>query len=175
MKLNGRKIHRIIGQKKKEVPSKEIARDMKVSRRRVKQVWKYYRDRGKEPIIGQNLGRPKKTYDPAEAHERFKFGARMLDVVIRKRYKIKISHNRIYIYLLAHLLARGLAGEDLKRKKRRKWVSYERKHSMSAGRIDWHEGERTKCKVCVILDDASRKILTDGSSRPSIQRTLSSL
>ena len=33
---------------------------------------------------------------------------------------------------------------------------------MSAGHIDWHEDERTGLKVCVILDDASRKILAGG-------------
>ncbi len=60
---------------------------MKVSRRRVEQVWKYHRDHGKEPIIDRNQTRPKKSYNPVEvlivkeAHERLKFGARMLDVV----------------------------------------------------------------------------------------------
>jgi len=33
---------------------------------------------------------------------------------------------------------------------------------MSAGHIDWHEDERTGMMVCVILDDASRKILAGG-------------
>jgi putative transposase len=38
---------------------------------------------------------------------------------------------------------------------------------MSAGHIDWHEDERTGVKVCVIEDDASRKILV-GSEFPEI-------
>ena len=33
---------------------------------------------------------------------------------------------------------------------------------MSVGHIDWHEDKRTGLKVCVILDDASRKILAGG-------------
>jgi hypothetical protein len=33
---------------------------------------------------------------------------------------------------------------------------------MSAVHIDWHEDERTGRKVCVILDDAARKILAGG-------------
>ena len=33
-------------------------------------------------------------------------------------------------------------------------VRYERKHSLSAVHIDWHEWEGTDVKVCVILDDA---------------------
>lgn len=40
MKLNKRKIHGIIREKKKGLTTSEIARDMKISRRRVQQVWK---------------------------------------------------------------------------------------------------------------------------------------
>jgi putative transposase len=49
----------------------------------------------------------------------------------------------------------------MKLKKRRKWVRNGRKHSLSAGHIDWHEWDGTRIKVCVILDDASRMILAD--------------
>jgi hypothetical protein len=38
--------------------TKEISRDMKVSRRRVQQIWKYFKETGKEPILGKNIGRP---------------------------------------------------------------------------------------------------------------------
>ncbi|MCJ7444610.1 MAG: hypothetical protein MUO26_08795, partial [Methanotrichaceae archaeon] len=40
MKLNWRKVHWTIRQKQKGVPSREVARDMKVSRRRIEQIWK---------------------------------------------------------------------------------------------------------------------------------------
>jgi putative transposase len=59
----------------------------------------------------------------------------MLEPVIRKQYKICISHNRIHMYLKAQ----GAAQDDEKKQKRRKWVRYERKHSLSAGHITWHE------------------------------------
>lgn len=164
MKLNRRKVHWIIRQKQKGVPSREIARDMKVSRRRIEQIWKHFLDPGREPIIGEGIGRPRKPYDEKEAsivkeaHLRFRFGARMFEVLIRKLHKIKIPHNRIHMYLLSQ----GLSFQDPNKQKRRKWVRYEREHSMSAGHIDWHEDERTGLKVCVILDDASRKILAGG-------------
>ena len=60
------------------------------------------------------------------------------------------------------MLSEGLAIENEKKKKRRKWVRYEREHSMSAGHIDWHEDEKNSIKVCAILDDSSRKILAGG-------------
>jgi putative transposase len=140
MKLNQKKVHWIIRQKQKGVGTKEIAWEMKVSRRRVQQIWKYLKETGKEPILGQKVGRPKKPYIRSEAeivreaHSRYKFGARMLERVIRKQYKIFISHNRIHM----HLKKEGLAHEEPGKKRRRKWNRYERKHSLSAGHIDWY-------------------------------------
>ncbi len=40
---------------------------MKVSRRRVQQIWKCFEETGKEPIIDQNIGRPRKPYVKREA------------------------------------------------------------------------------------------------------------
>jgi putative transposase len=57
MKLNKTKIRWIIRQKRKGVATKDIARDMKVSTRRVQQILKEYRETGKEPSPGENLGR----------------------------------------------------------------------------------------------------------------------
>ena len=164
MKLNKTKIPWIIRQKRNGTATKDIARDMKVSTRRVQQILKEYRETGKEPNLGENIGRPTKPYDEDEAqivketHERYRFGARMLEPVIRKQYKVRISHNRIHMYLKSQ----GLAQENQKKQKRRKWVRYEREHSLSAGHTDWHEVDGTDIKVCVILDDASRMVLAGG-------------
>jgi putative transposase len=164
MKLNRRKIHWIIRQKQDGVSSKEIAKDIDITCRRVEQIWKYFKDNGCEPIIGKGVGRPRKPYDEKEAkiikeaQLRFGFGARMLEIILKKMYNITISHNRIHTYLLTQ----GLSVQDPKKQKRRKWIRYERKHSMSAGHIDWHENKQTGMKICVILDDASRKILAGG-------------
>jgi len=164
MKLNKTKIPWIIRQKRNGTATKDIARDMKVSTRRVQQILKEYRETGKEPNLGENIGRPPKPYDEDEAqivketHERYRFGARMLEPVIRKQYKVRISHNRIHMYLKSQ----GLAQENQKKQKRRKWVRYEREHSLSAGHTDWHEVDGTDIKVCVILDDASRMVLAGG-------------
>ena len=164
MKLNQAKIRWIIRQKRKGVATKDIARDMLLSTRRVQQILKVYRETGKEPSIGEKLGRPAKPYNEDEArivkdaHQRYRFGARMLEPVIRKQYKIRISHNRIHMYLKAQ----GLAQENQKKQKRRKWVRYEREHGLSAGHIDWHEVDGNGIKACVILDDASRMVLAGG-------------
>jgi len=164
MKLDQRKIHWIIRQKQKGVTTKQIALDMKISRRRVQQIWKSYAESKQEPVIGENMGRPRKPFDEREAqvvgegYRLYRFGARMLEVAVRKVFKIRISHNRIHMYLKAA----DLAHENPKKQKRRKWVRYERKHSLSAGHIDWHESGWSDLKVCVIIDDASRMILAGG-------------
>jgi putative transposase len=164
MKLNKTKVRYILRQNRKGVATEEIALDVKVSQRRVQQIIKEYNETGQEPVLGEKVGRPRKPYIEKEAeviraaHARYRFGARMLETVIRKQFKICISHNRIHMYLKAD----GLAQEDLKKQKRRKWVRYERKHSLSAGHIDWHEWDGTDVKVCVILDDASRMVLAGG-------------
>ena len=121
--------------------TKEILRDVKVSQRRVQQIIKEYKETGLEPVLGEKVGRPAKPHDLMEseivraAHARYRFGARMLEPVIRKQYKICISHNRIHMYLKAQ----GAAQEDENKQKRRKLVRYERKHSLSAGNTDWHK------------------------------------
>jgi putative transposase len=164
MKLDQRKVHWIIRQKLKGVGTKQIALDMKITRRRVQQIWKSYEEEKQELAIGKNMGRPRKPFDEreaqvvGEAYKRYRFGARMLEVVVRKVFKIRISHNRIHMYLKAA----DLAHEDPRKRGRRKWVRYEREHSLSAGHIDWHESGWSDIKVCVIIDDASRMILAGG-------------
>ncbi len=61
MKLTAKKIQYIVRHKKKGESSDAIGKDMEISMRRVNQVWKEYRETGKEPVIGKELGRPKKT------------------------------------------------------------------------------------------------------------------
>ena len=161
MKLNQAKIRWIIRQKLKGWPQKISPEACCYPRDAFSRFSRYT---GKEPSIGENLGRPAKPYNEDEArivkdaHQRYRFGARMLEPVIRKQYKIRISHNRIHMYLKAQ----GLAQENQKKQKRRKWVRYEREHGLSAGHIDWHEVDGNGIKACVILDDASRMVLAGG-------------
>jgi hypothetical protein len=84
------------------------------------------------------MGRPRKPFDDqeaqviAEAFSLYRFGARMLEVIIRKVFKKRIFHNRIHMYLKVA----DLAHEDPQKKKRSKWIRYEREHSMFAGRAE---------------------------------------
>jgi putative transposase len=53
-------------------------------------------------------------------HGCYRFGARMLEPVIRKQHKIQISHNRIHMYLKAQGLAQDNQKKQLDRRK--KWL-----------------------------------------------------
>jgi len=65
--------------------TKQIALDMMVSRRRVQQIWSEYVNTGRQPAIGENMGRPKKPYEEREAqivsqaYAICRFGARMFE------------------------------------------------------------------------------------------------
>ena len=120
--MNKTMVRFILRQYRRHASTKEISRDVKVSQRRVQQIIKQYKETGLEPVLGENIGRPVKPYDENEskivheAHARYRFGARMLEAVIRKQYKMRISHNRIHMYLKHQ----GLAQDDEKKQKRRK-------------------------------------------------------
>ena len=102
MKLNKTKVRYILRQNHKGVATEEIARDVKVSQRRVQQIIKEYKETGQELVLGEKVGRSRKPYLQNEAdviraaYARYRFGARMLETMIRKQFKICISHNRIH-------------------------------------------------------------------------------
>ena len=58
-----------------------------------------YKETGQEPVLGEKVGRPRKPFTEKEtkviraAHARYRFGARMLETVIRKQFKICIGVN----------------------------------------------------------------------------------
>ncbi|MCX6678310.1 MAG: hypothetical protein NTU95_10285, partial [Methanothrix sp.] len=48
--------------------------------------------------------------------------------------------------------------------RKRPWIRFERKHSLSMVHLDWHTSihDGKKVFVCVVLDDSSRRILSGG-------------
>lgn len=161
IKLTRKKIHWIIRQKEKRESPGILVKIQHITRRRVDQHWKQYRETGIISVVGKAMGRSKKPATDEEsgvtenAYKRFRFGARMLEKLIWKDYTVSISHNWIDRYLME----RGLAKAERSKRKQRKWVRYERNHSMSAGHIDGHEDPVSGLKICTIMDDSSRKIL----------------
>lgn len=164
VKLTKKKVDYIIRAKKRNDSDKNIGKDMKVSPSTVKRVWMYWL-KNEEPIPIKKFGRKKTvTDDESEkliviVQKEQKQGARRLEKIIDFKHGKHIPHNRIHEVLLK----KGLAKENKNKKKRRKaWIRYERKHSLTAVHLDWHTGKVVQKEVCVVEDDSSRYILAGG-------------
>jgi transposase InsO family protein len=122
---------------------------------------KEYRDTDTIPVIGNRIGRPAKRVPFEErqlvfrAYEKYRLSAAILEQIIKQETGRHIPHNRIHRILLEEGFA--LKGEYIQRKK--EWIRYERKHSLTAVHVDWHKRPNTSVWVFAVLDDASRAIL----------------
>ncbi len=107
---------------------------MKISKSTVKRVWTYWLNHN-EPIPIKKFGRKKTVTDEEsekiilDVQKEQKLGARRLEKIIKFKHGKHIPHNRIHQVLLKN----GKAKENKNKKKRRKaWIRYERKHSLTA-------------------------------------------
>ena len=121
----------IIREKRKGRRNKQIAETAGVSIRWVQRLWARYKD---SPNIAYPLpmGRPVKGLPGRLEHSSVltakngrRQGARVMESRIEEEVGIHIPHNTIHEILMEN----GLASEEPGRKKRRKWIRYERMHS----------------------------------------------
>ncbi|MBO8183517.1 MAG: hypothetical protein H0Z28_12135 [Archaeoglobus sp.] len=130
MKLDEKAIRWIIREKKKGTPTKLIAEIENITPRRVNQIYKQYKDTGRTPEL-RNPGRPRKelsdreTEAIKEAYEEYRCNAIILQTILRKK-GFNVSKNKIHEVLKMN----GYAKEEKNKQKRKKWIRYERKHSM---------------------------------------------
>ena len=131
-KLSDRDIQRIIQQWVKEKPVVEIARYFQITRQRVYQLISQFKDMGEYPELKRS-GRKAQPIDERtkelilETYRTNNVGPTHLEKKIGETYGIHIPHNRIYRVLLNH----GLVEINMKKRQQRKYVRYERNHSMS--------------------------------------------
>jgi len=161
IKLTEKKVRYIIRAKIRNDSTKNIAYDMKLSVSTIKRVWMHWL-KYEELITIKKFGRKKKETDEEskklilKVHDEQKLGARRLEKIIEFKYGKHIPHNRIHQVLLKN----GRSMENKNKKKRRKsWIRYERKHSLTAIHLDWHTSKINRKEVSVALDDSSRYIL----------------
>src|SRR5659263_625737 len=149
VKLTKKKIDYIIRAKTRNDSNKNISVDMKISKSTVKRVWTHWL-KHKAPIPTKKFGRKKQVTDEKsveliiKVQKEQKLRARRLDRIIDFKHKQHIPHNRIHDVLLEN----GLAKRNKNKSGRRKaWIRYERKHSLSAVHLDWHTGKVIKKEV----------------------------
>lgn len=160
-RLTPEKVAWVIQAKKRGLGVKETAWSQGISVRRVQQLWKQHRESGRIPVL-KPAGRPKKAFTMEEvstiidAHQATGLGAILLEKRLLSR-GTKIPHNRIHKVLKAAKKAK----DEPKKQKPRKWVRYEREHSMSLWHTDWKQLPNGNWFVS-FQDDASRKIMGYG-------------
>lgn len=165
MKLNKRKIEFIVRKRGKGMSTYQISREMNISERRVNQILYLYRTTGKLPVVGKICGRPPKPINEEEkimilkAYKKYHLSASLLKIMIKDKYKIYISHHKIHKVLLENKLAKPI-GMKIRKKK---WVRYERRHSLTAVHIDWMYDQHIGKQIIAVIDDASRMILAYGA------------
>jgi len=144
---------------------KEVSEIYEVSQRWIQILVRRFRSTGAYPVLNK-MRRPKTELKEEEKEliDKAVKESGLTNTVhtrlyIEKYYKKKIPYNKIH----KHLLSRGFSKEDVKKKKQRKYSRYERDHSFSLVHLDWHESKIIEGKyVCVVEDDASRKIICGG-------------
>jgi putative transposase len=163
VKLNERKIRWIIQQKMRGRGAGELALIQRISHRRVEQLWQAYKQTGTIPTLktpGRPKGEPIHLHEAAlvlKVYDELKVNALTLERVLRDVHQVKLPHNTIHMVLKEA----GRALPEPSKQRRRKWVRYERKHSMSLWHTDWKQLSDGRWWIAV-MDDASRLIMSHG-------------
>jgi len=145
-------------------------------RQRIYQIIAFYRKTGFHPYPRPPGRRPGPISDELEqlvltAHDRYSPGPVHLEQKIKEEYGIHIPHNTIHRVLLTH----GKVEVSMEKRKQRKWVRYERDHSMSLWQGDWKmitlDGQRRW--LIAFMDDSSRLVTCYGVfDRPTTEYTI---
>jgi len=175
MKLNKGKIEFIVRKRGKGMSTYQISREMEISERRVNQILYEHKKTGIMPVVGKQIGRPVKEASSEEraiilrAYKEEHLSASLLELIIEKKYNIHISHYNIHKVLLAEGLAKPI-GMKIRKKK---WVRYERKHSLTAVHMDWMYDQHIGKWIIAVIDDSSRLILAYGEfSHATVKNTI---
>jgi len=133
-----------------------------ISIRRVNQVFGAYLKTGNLPEIGKMMGKPQRpitaheAYIVKESYQKYRVSTSTLEKLIERDYSIHLPHR--YIHTI--LLNLGFAKTKSKKDKRKKdWIRYQRRLSLTAVHIDWYYDSVKELWVFAVLDDASRYLL----------------
>ena len=91
-----------------------------------------------------------------ESYAKYSVSASTLMKIIERDYGKHINHNRIHAILLILGMAKSKGKKDIRKKD---WIRYERRHSLTAVHIDWYYYAPIQLWVFAVVDDASRKLL----------------
>ena len=161
-----RKIRYVLREHRKgETSNRQIWKTMRIGKRSFYRIIARYQDvkdiysikvkTRKERVTG---AKPKPVpYDHitkvVDYRLKYKVGAVMLERLLRVKEGIYLPHNTINTILKSA----GLTKQVKTRGKKRKWIRWERKHSLSLWQADWSQFENEW--LIVIKDDAARVVV----------------
>jgi len=130
---------------------------------RVYQIWNEYKRTGKIPELGKRVGRPKREIKKKEiqivrrAYNKYRICASRLTNLIQKDFNVALPHYHIHKILLGLGYAESHGRTDVRKKK---WIRYERRHSLTAVHMDWSYDQKEERWFLPVIDDSSRKLLS---------------
>lgn len=163
MKLTRNKLLETLRRKNEGWTTYQARKIAGVTVRRVNQVWKTYLETGEPPEIGKKTGRPKRQITDEEktvvekTYMKYRVSASTLEKLIDRDYGVHIPHNRIHTIMLELGLAKQKKDKDIRKKN---WIRYERRHSLTAVHLDWYYDKVKEQWALPVIDDASRKMLS---------------
>ena len=158
-KLNKKKIKWIVKEfVRREIGVWTIAQTQNITKQHAYRIAKKFKNC--EPEFKKPGRKPKQITDEErkiviQTYKEIRASAVMIEQYLDER-GIHINHNRIHRILLEAKLAK----EEQRKKNRRTWVRYERKHSLSLGHTDWFDYNGRQ--GIIYIDDASRLITSYG-------------
>jgi len=162
MKLTRTKILEIIRRKNEGMTTYQARKIANISVRRVNQIYSYYLQNEEPPTVGRRMGRPIRPITDEEkslvqkAYAKYRVSASTLEKLIGRDYGLHLPHNHIHKIMLLLELCKPKKSKDIRKKR---WVRYERRHSLTAVHIDWYYDSVKEIHALPVIDDASRKML----------------
>jgi len=162
MKLTKGKLIEIIRRKNQGWTAYQTRKIAGISIRRVNQVYKQYLLNGQIPEIGKKNGRPARPIEDCEirmvkeAFEKYSVSASSLMKLIERDCGKHINHNRIHRILLALGMAKSKGKKDIRKKD---WIRYERRHSLTAVHIDWYYSAPMQLWVFAVIETQAGRFL----------------
>ena len=140
----------------------KASKEAKISLGYMYKLWNSYKKNKNIPEIGLKLGRPIKSIKSKEeqivkeAYEKYRICASRLFGRIERDYKTQIPVYTKHKIMLKFGFAKSKESKNVRKKR---WIRYEREHSLTAVHMDWLYYPELDIYVLPVIDDSTRKLL----------------
>ena len=125
-------------------------------------LWNRYKKNYEIPRLGLKVGKPIKQISRQEieivksSYEKYRICASRLSKLINRKDNIHIPVYTVHKIMLGLEYAKHKGNKDVRKKK---WIRYEREHSLTAVHLDWLYYPELDIYALPVIDDSTRKLL----------------